>query len=171
MKEKYIDNNYQILVLRHKNANEQSLKVAVEFCKAQVQIIDKYDWFGLVYFLLYNFIPIQLHFLLEDDFVGSWFHVANSYFCSELVSDGFLNANIYCFEDDPYKVMPVDFNNELLFQKVTVLGNLPKQSKWYWVSYLIASILCFILTAVPIIIFGIVVFIEWVIKYLKRQKS
>ena len=70
----YINNDYELIVLRHKNASAAQLKVAVDFCKLETG--DKYDWLGLTYFLLYNFIPLQFHFLLEDDFIGSMFHVS-----------------------------------------------------------------------------------------------
>lgn len=161
LKQKYIDNNYQVLVLRHKNASKQALKATVDFCKTQSG--DKYDWLGLTYFLLYNFMPVQLHFLLEDDLIWSWFRVSNSYFCSELVSTGFEEANIYCFEEKPYKIMPVDFYNELLFQEVTKIGVLQKQSKWLYVSYLLVGAVCFILTIILSIILGPFVLTQWII--------
>lgn len=74
LQQKYINNGYEIIVLRHKNANYAQLQIAIDFCKSTTG--DKYDWRGLTYFLLYNFIPLQFHFILENDFIGSMFHVS-----------------------------------------------------------------------------------------------
>jgi uncharacterized protein YycO len=123
-KEAYFNGEYDLLVLRHKNASLDKLMKAVEFCcKEKGQ---KYDFRGLLYFLLFNLTPHQLHFLFDNNFIGDCFNVNEAYFCSELVSTGFKEAGIYCFEREPYKVMPIDFYNELLFDIVAKV-EIPKK--------------------------------------------
>lgn len=163
LKEAYLNGNYELLFLRHKNAPQDKLKKAAEFCARAHK--KKYDFRALIYFLLYNLTPPQIHFIWENDFIGELFNVNDSYFCSELVSNGFLDAEIYCFERDPYKIMPVEFNNELLFEKVDEV-KFPEENKiihtlkaaLFWTIYLIMAVLLLIIVwgAAALIIMGIV---------------
>ena len=158
-KDSYLNGTYNLLILRHKKANEEDLKQAVAFCVSEES--KKYDFRALIYFLLYNFLPQGLHFLLEKDFIGDCFNVNDSYFCSELVSTGFKKADIYCFEKEPYKIMPIDFYNYLWFdiiERIEALEN--KKSFWYLIKssifrtlYLLAAVTFpFILVIVAILV-------------------
>lgn len=166
LQKKYLDNDYEIVVLRHKNASSAQLQIALDFCKSATG--DKYDWRGLTYFLLYNFIPLQFHFILENDFIGSMFHAYNSYFCSELVATGFQTAGIYCFEWDPYKVLPIEFYNELLFKVVGKIGPEKPPNNWLWITYLATSLICIVLTFLLMIAFGSFVLGQWMIYRFKK---
>jgi hypothetical protein len=153
---------FQIMVLRHPNANTLKLSQVVSFCKKQVETGDKYNLWGLTYFLFYNFIPMQVHFLLDNDLVDKIFRIKNTYFCSELVSDGFKNAEIYCFEREPYKVMPVDFANDLIFQKIGTFGISIPNRKWLNGIYRLASFLMIGLTFVVTFLLAILFMVVWV---------
>lgn len=149
-KEAYLNGNYELLVLRHKNATEDKLRKAANFCANA----DKkpYDSRALIYFLLYNITPSQIHFIWENDFIGKCFNVNDSYFCSELVSNGFLDAGLYCFQKEPYKIMPVEFYNDLIFEKAAEL-KLPQGNRivhtikafLFWITYSISSLLFLII--------------------------
>lgn len=115
-KEAYLNGHFGLKILRHKNAREEDIKRAIDFYKKEPG--SKYDPKALTYFLLANLVPTRLDFLLDDKYLGKWLNVQDSYFCSELVSEGFRVANIYCFEKEPYKIMPIQFDNELLFDIV-----------------------------------------------------
>ena len=149
----------------------RSLQRAIDFCTSTVK--DKYDFRALIYFLLYNLTPPQIDFIWEDDFIGKCFNVNNAYFCSELVSNGLLDAGVYCFERDPYKVMPIDFNNPLLFDTVTKVELPSKENKAvyflksilfktvYLVSALLFPLIIFIIAALIIVIIGFAVLGLW----------
>ena len=169
-KEAYLNGNYELLVLRHKNASEDKLKKAADFCvKADKK---PYDSRALIYFLLYNLTPSQIHFIWENDFIGECFNVNDSYFCSELVSNGFLNAGLYCFQKDPYKIMPLEFYNELIFEKVAKL-KLPQSNRifhtikafFFWIIYLVSSILfvvvMWVIAALIIVLLAVAAFGLW----------
>jgi hypothetical protein len=134
----YLDNKHNLLVLRHKKASQEQLRKAIDFCVSEES--KKYDFRGMFYFVAYDIMPEGLHFILENDFIGSWFKVEDSYFCSELVSSAFLAADAYCFEKEPAKVMPIDFYNHLWFDLVDKY-QMPenRESLWYRTK---ASIFC-----------------------------
>jgi hypothetical protein len=111
--EGYLNSDYDFLILRHKNATDEQLNRAVQFCVSEDN--EKYDSQGIMYFVLINLVPPQLHFLLGFDSIADRLHQNGKFFCSELVSKGFEQAGIYCFQDQSYKIMPADFNNPLLF--------------------------------------------------------
>ncbi len=147
LKESYLKGDFQLLILRHKNVSQTNLQKAIDFCKNSVS--KKYDARALVYFLLYNLTPPQIHFILEDEFIGKCFNVKDAYFCSELVSMGLLVAGVYCFEREPYKVMPIDFNNKFLFDTVTKVDLSYKENRlihsikaaFFWLLYIVTAIL------------------------------
>ena len=128
-KETYLNNGFNLLVLRHKKALEKDLEKVINFCVQEES--KKYDFRGLIYFLLSDFVPQGLHFILENDFFGECFKINDSYFCSELISTGFLKADVYCFEREPYKVMPIDFYNHLWFDVVDKF-EVPEKQKSVW---------------------------------------
>ena len=160
----YLSGKYNLLILRHKKASEEAIKKAIDFCIHEEGA--KYDWRALTYFLLFNFLPVGLHFIIDNDFIGARFNVNDSYFCSELVASGFKEADAYCFEREPYKVMPIDFNNYLWFDIVDKI-DLPKieNQTWHKVKivvfyslYLFAAIifpLITILLGILVIVVGI----------------
>jgi hypothetical protein len=118
---------YNLLILRHKKRTPEGIQKAIDFCKKEKG--DKYNFWGLGYFVLCNFLPENLHFILDYDVVERFFKIKDSYFCSELVSTGFQKGNIYCFERLPYKVMPIDFYNPLWFDTIGIIGTPPKENK------------------------------------------
>ncbi len=123
-KDVYLNGDFSLLVLRHKNASDEKLQKAVTFYLQEKD--DQYDLIGLGYFLLFNLTPPQLHFILNIGGLGDRLNQRDKYFCSELVSRGYQEASIYCFEEASYKIMPSDFNNPLLFE---TLGHIDASSK------------------------------------------
>lgn len=166
LKESYLGGDFQLLILRHKNASQASLQKSIDFCKNSVS--KKYDARALVYFLLYNLTPPQIHFILEDEFIGKCFNIKDAYFCSELLSMGLQVAGVYCFEREPYKVMPIDFNNKFLFDTVTKVDLLYKENRFihsvkvvfFWLLYIVTAILFpfIVLTIATLIILAVALF-------------
>lgn len=159
---------FEIMVLRHRRASDKDLEATIRFCKEQVAEGNKYNWWGLSYFLFYNFIPIQAHLLLDNEHVDNMFGITNSYFCSELVGDGFKQAGVYCFEREPYKVMPMHFANELLFSKVGTLGVPVPVSNWLYIPYALAALAAF-LGSILLFVVLLVIFL-WVLPFKLMRK-
>lgn len=159
-KDSYLNGKFDLLVLRRKKIDSQAIAKVIAFCTSAVS--QKYDVRALIYFALYNFLPQGWHFLLEKNFLGDCFNVNGSYFCSELVATGFQEADIYCFENQPYKVMPMDFYNDIWF---LVVDRQERQQGFSWIKdgffflcYLIAGVICpFILIAIAVLIFVVMV--------------
>ncbi len=105
--------------LRRKTLTAEQAQRLASFCASEDG--QPYDSRALIYFPLANLLPPSFSFLLKPDYLGRWFNVKESYFCSELVSEGFRQGGVYCFEREPFQVMPVDFANELLFDEVWTL--------------------------------------------------
>jgi len=112
----YLKGTHNIRVLRHKNASPEKLRKAVEFCKSQVG--DKYEQAEQVYFVLNYLVSPSFRFALENEFVDRLFRNERSFFCSQLVARSFLEAGCYPFERAPRKIMPLDFYNRFVFDKV-----------------------------------------------------
>ena len=166
-KDAYLNDKFNLLVLRRKKIEQVALERAVTYCVSAES--KKYDLRALVYFLLYNFMPHGLHFILENNFIGDCFNVNDSYFCSELVATGMKEADAYCFEKDPYKVMPIDFYNDLWFDVVEKVVAPDKKSLWHYLKsglfrflyFLSAIVFPFILILVGIlVVFAIVLAIK-----------
>lgn len=162
--ESYLNENFELLILRHNNASQAILQEAVGFCKNSVS--KGYDFRALLYFLFYNLTPPQIHFIWGDAFLGKCFNLRDAYFCSELVSTGLLVAGVYCFEREPYKVMPIDFNNKLLFDEVAKVEFPRKENSFihsikaafFWSLYMVIAVLFFlVLMALAILLISIFV--------------
>lgn len=166
-KKSYLNDKYDLLVLRPKKADQASLDKAVGFCVSEES--KEYDFRALIYFLLYNVMPHGLHFILERDFIGDCFNINNSYFCSELIATGLKEADAYCFEKDPYKVMPIDFYNSLWFDVIEKAVEPQKVSLWFHIKsgffrlmYLLAAILFpfLLLLAAILVLAGVILAIK-----------
>lgn len=168
LKESYLKGNFELLILRHKNASQSSLQKTIDFCNNSVS--KGYDFRALLYFLFYNLTPPQIHFIWGDAFLGRCFNLRDAYFCSELVSAGLLVAGVYCFEREPYKVMPIDFDNKLLFDTVTKVELPYKENRFthsiketfFWVLYIITAILFFLILLLAAIL-SIAIFVLFVV--------
>jgi hypothetical protein len=168
LKESYLKGDFELLILRHKNASQSSLQKTIDFCKNSVS--KGYDFRALLYFLFYNLTPPQIHFIWGDAFLGKCFNLRDAYFCSELICTGLLVAGVYCFEREPYKVMPIDFYNKLLFDTVTKV-ELPYKENRFIHSikaaflcslYMITAILFFLILLVVAILL-IAIFVLFVV--------
>jgi len=148
----YLNDKYNLFVLRHKKASHEDIEKVISFCADEEG--KKYDFRALIYFLLYNFLPVGLHFILEKNYVGNCFNVNESYFCSELVATGFKEAGIYSFEREPYKVMPIDFDNYLWFDTVDKLEITKKENL---ILYKIKSMIFHALYLIAAIIFPFII--------------
>lgn len=143
-KDAYLSGKFDLLALRPKHRDSQAIAKTIAFCKSEVS--KKYDFRALIYFALFNFLPAGLHFLLDKKFLGDCFNVNDSYFCSEMIATGLQKSDVYCFENPPYKVMPIDFYNDIWFD---VVDKQVKQQSFNWVKdglffvlYVIAGIVC-----------------------------
>ena len=167
LEESYLKGDFELLILRHKNASQSNLQKTIDFCKNSVS--KGYDPRALLYFLFYNLTPPQIHFIWGDAFLGKCFNLRDAYFCSELVCTGLLVAGVYCFEREPYKVMPIDFNNMLLFDTVTKVEFPYKESRFIhsikaaflWSLYIIIAMFFFLILMVAAI-FLITIFVLFV---------
>jgi hypothetical protein len=173
-KEAYLTEKLDLLALRPIKANAQAIAKVVAFCKGEES--KKYDFRALIYFALFNFLPAGLHFLLDKKFLGDCFNVNDSYFCSELIATGLQKADAYCFENPPYKVMPIDFYNDIWFD---VVAKKVKQQSFNWLKdgfffllYVIAGILCpLLLVALAAAIFvGLCAFVLAAAKAQKKDE-
>jgi hypothetical protein len=126
-KDVYLNGNFNLLALRHRNASDEKLQKAVKFYLEEKD--EKYDFIGLGYFLLFNLTPPQLHFILNIGSLGDRLNQLDKYFCSELVSRGYQEAMVYCFEEASYKIMPSDFNNPYLFETIGRINITRKENK------------------------------------------
>lgn len=120
-------NDYNFVIMRHKSISAEEINTLVEFCSRQSG--SKYDFKALAYFVLVLITPPTLSFLLESKMLNKCLNTSDSYFCSELIADGFLHANCYGFDRPPHQVMPVDFNNEYGFNIVEERVKSPQESK------------------------------------------
>ncbi len=117
LKEAYpADGTVGLRLLRKKNLSAQQVQQIVTFCATADG--GPYDSRALIYFPLANLLPPSLSFILSPKYLGRLFNTKGSFFCSELVSEGFQRGNAYCFEREPFQVMPVDFSNDLLFDEI-----------------------------------------------------
>jgi hypothetical protein len=163
----YLDpKTHQLLIVRNKNITAAQLLQVINFCVDAAEKCKKYDLAALAYFLLYNLTPPQIHFLLGDAFLGKLFNLQDAYFCSELICTGLETAGAYCFEREPYKVMPVDFFNPLLFEQVNgIIEEQPKGNRFIyslkaaflWGVYLIIAFLFPLLVMVFAIGLGFII--------------
>jgi len=157
-KDSYLNEKFDLLVLRARKIDQSALEKAVAFCVSEES--KKYDFRALVYFLLYNVMPHGLHFVLEKDFIGDCFNVNNSYFCSELIATGLKEADGYCFEKDPYKVMPIDFYNSLWFDEVEKAVKPEKLSLWFHVKSAFFRLMYFLAAIIfPFLLFFVAVLV------------
>ncbi len=154
---RYLKDNYNLLFLRRKNAPPEKLRSALDFCVSEKG--EKYDTWGLGYFLVFNFIPQQFHFILNFHGFANRFNNETRYFCSELVARGFQEAGIYCFERESFKIMPSDFNNPLLFEEVGRVA-LPSdhgpaakvKNAAFFVFYLLAAVAVMLLSSLLVLL-------------------
>lgn len=137
-------------ILRRKHLTFDAAQRIVSFC-AQAKG-DPYDKRALIFFPLANLLPPSLNFLLTPGYLGSLLNQEKSYFCSELISQGFRSVDAYCFEREPFQVMPADFANDLLFDEVTTIpipGGKEKQGKiaafFLQLAYIAAAVAIFVI--------------------------
>jgi len=163
--------DFKLKIVRLKNRTTEELKQAAYFC-AKIEDGTPYDEKALIYFVLASMIPPAFSFILEDYISGDLLNATNSYFCSELVAQGFLNAKIYTFENEPYRIMPVDFDNDILFETIHEMeirkpwriAKAPDGIKR--IGYFLVSIVWFLfLIFIPILIFLIFSWIKSHSKY------
>jgi hypothetical protein len=160
----YPAERFEILVLRQPRVDAESLARAVRFSREQVDAGYKYNWWGLAYFLFYNFIPAQVHFILDNEIIDAMFGITDAYFCSELVSDAFKHAGIYCFEREPFKIMPMDFANELLFKRVGMLGVSAPKPWGLYIPYFMAVVVAMIISIILLVLLPAAFVVLWLLR-------
>ena len=174
----YLKNNYHLLVLRHKSAAAEKLRKAADFCISEKG--GPYDTSGLWYFILFNFIPQQFHFILNFHNFGDRFNDKTKYFCSELVARGFEEAELGCFERESYKIMPSDFHNPLLFKEIERV-NLPEEEsaviRWvkntaFYAFYLFTALIAMVLsTTIILVALGVILAFFLLVTGLRGRKK
>ncbi len=168
LKDAYLNGDYRISVLRRKGGASQSLGQAVEFCKSKVG--KTYDQKALIYYVIVQILPPILQFLLNTKAVDQWLNNKDAFYCSELVAQSLLEANTYCFDRAPDRIMPVDlYSNEYCFERILELPA-PKQNfikkAAICLGYTIAILIWLVLSA--IIVF---VAVQLVIRALAATKN
>lgn len=148
-------NDFDFVVMRHKSISAEEVSRLVEFCSRQSG--SKYDFKALTYFILVLITPPTLSFLLESKMLNKCLNTSDSYFCSELIADGFLYANCYSFDRPPHHVMPVDFNNEYGFNKVEERVKAPQVSKIKKVISICAYVVTLIILTVLILLLAVLI--------------
>lgn len=145
LKEAYLaDRKTGLKILRRKNLSQDIVGRIVSFC---TQTPGKpYDLRALIYFPLANLLPPSLSFVLTPGYLGHWFNQEDSYFCSELLSEAFEKADAYCFEREPFQVMPVDFDNALLFDEIAIVQIPGKEKQGKTKAFLLQA--CYIVAAI-----------------------
>lgn len=169
LKEAYLDKReHGLKILRRKELSQEKTAAIMQFCSGATG--GRYDKLAtFVYFPLANLLPPSLSFLLTPGYLGNLLDAKGSYFCSELISEGFKRADAYCFEREPFQVMPVDFDNPLLFDEITVLPLPGKERQGkaaelgLKLCYVAASILLFLLfiAFLALCVAGAVVAFRW----------
>lgn len=164
-------------ILRKKHLPPEKAAQIVSFC---AQTSGKpYDLRAIIYFPLANLLPPSLSFILTPGYLGHWFNQEDSYFCSELLSEAYEQADAYCFEREPFQVMPVDFDNSLLFDEVAVV-HIPgkeKQGKTrallLQICYIVAAVVVFLIFLAVIVLaifFAVIMFKRfWPAKAVKEE--
>lgn len=180
LKDSYLNDKYDLLVLRRKKANPDALKQAAKICSSEES--KAYDCRALIYFPLYHFLPQSLHFILEKPFIEKCLNVEDAYFCSELAATGLQKTEIYCFESEPHKIMPIDFHNSLWFEIVEKINEVQKPSWWrkigsfftlllYWILAITFPLLLIALGLVIVAIVALFVFMVVAVTLGKKQIS
>lgn len=164
IRKSYLDRkDYKIKVVRLRNRPPAELQKIADNCRV-IGKGEPYDFLALSYFVFSNILPPSLAFLLDDSAAGKSLNKADSYFCSELAATGLLKSNIYCFENEPHQVMPMDFDNELLFEPVAEKdmeekGWVQKQPEWLKrLGYFVVLLIW--LALIPVIIFLLLKFFK-----------
>jgi len=129
--------NFRVLALRRLGLAQPQIEKWCRFVESEISA--KYDMRAIIYFALYVLVPPQFQsWILDTKAAEKAFNVEGSYTCSELVASGLKECGVgaYCFENKPSRVMPVDFYNELNFEKVGFLepekdmGFVAKAARW-----------------------------------------
>lgn len=159
-KDAYLQGTHNFLILRHKNCSREKLEQVVKYCLSEKG--KKYDTRGIIYFLVLNLIPRQLHFILK---INSWaekFNEKDKFFCSELVSKGYQEGGLYCFEEESYKIMPADFNNRLLFDLIHMEKKIKGSKIWRSIKDCVFGVIYFFIA------FGIYSLVVWLVLLIQK---
>lgn len=120
----YIDKAVDILVLRCKVLNQELMEEVADYCVSKQKASSRYDKYALSYFMLHFIFPTTLGRLLDTNilwniFFEKYINNDDSYFCSELLAEGFRKVGFDFMKGrKPWQVMPVDFYNLRLFDKI-----------------------------------------------------
>jgi len=114
----YTQKGVDFVVLRCRCLSDSDRAAVANYCSEKKG--EPYDWRALSYFVFNGLFPTLLGPILCFSFVEKLLNVENSYFCSELVSEGYMTENIRVADTDPYKIMPVDFLNTKLFDIIQI---------------------------------------------------
>jgi len=114
----YTEKNIPYTILRCKTLNDSQLAEVAKYCKKRSS--QPYDKKALNYFVLNGLFPTLLGPLLSLPIVEKNLNVRDSYFCSELIAEGFITQNFFVLKTDPWKIMPADFLNKKLFNIISI---------------------------------------------------
>lgn len=121
-------NAYDLVVLRRHSATPAEMERAIAFCNSQSG--RPYDKKAIAYFVILNILPPTLSWIMRSKLLDKCLNTENSYFCSELVAQGLLESEQYCFDREPYQVMPVDFKNTFGFQVIAEVRDSKRPSEF-----------------------------------------
>ncbi len=114
----FFDKGAFLRVLRHRYLDEPALREVVAFCHSKADEGCPYDNWGVSFYALAALIPPMMSGWLEQPFAERFFNVKDSYFCSELLAEGFLASGHDVFGRKPWRVKPLDFAHTPLFEEV-----------------------------------------------------
>lgn len=124
LQSKYIDSGIDILVLRCKIINQKAREAAADYCVSKIKESSKYDPRALSYFMLHFMLPTTLGNLVDFNPIGrsifeKFINDEDAYFCSELVAEALRFAGAQFMKQlKPWQIMPVDFYDLKLFNKI-----------------------------------------------------
>ena len=116
----YIKAGYYVRAFRHRYISDgEAFNKVIQFCASKKGV--GYDLKGAIFYGASILIPVGFNFIFDNPAIDKLFHVENTYFCSELVVDAFLDAGYPISPFDGWRVKPTDFISNPVLSEVPIL--------------------------------------------------
>ncbi len=113
----YFQGNYYVRALRHRYiSDDATLDKVIQFCASKKGM--GYDLRGAIFYGLSILIPVGFNFIFDNPAIDKFFHVEDTYFCSELVVDAFCHAGYPISPFNGWRVKPTDFISNPVLSEV-----------------------------------------------------
>ena len=117
--EDYLQAGYYVRAFRHRYILEEPvLDEVIQFCASKKGIA--YDLRGAIFYGASILIPVGFNFIFDNAAIDKFFHVEDTYFCSELVVEAFCAVGYPISPFDGWRVKPTDFISNPLLSEVVV---------------------------------------------------